>query len=215
MKEQIKATIENVRPMLQRDGGDVEFVDYTDEKVVNIGIDDYRGGYLAARYLIGKGHRKIAFASPDPRVGGVIGERFSGFCDACREAGVDFSFDDVYITNTIYYNAIAVGQDVALSGRGYTAVAAMADIVAMGIMEGIKQCGFRIPDDLSVIGFDNINEGAYTTPKLTTVEQDMERKAELAGKYLMNMIETKDELSVNEKLPVCIKERESVRTIIG
>ncbi|MBQ3912733.1 MAG: LacI family DNA-binding transcriptional regulator [Lachnospiraceae bacterium] len=188
---------------------------YTDEKVVNVGIDDYRGGYLAARYLIGKGHRRIAFASPDPSVGGVIGERFRGFEDACREAGVDFSMADVYRTNTVYYNAIAVGQDVALSGKAYTAVAAMSDIVAMGIMEGIRQCGFTVPDDFSVIGFDNINEGAYVTPKLTTVEQDMKGKAELVGKYLLNMIETGEELAVNEKLPVCIKERESVKTIIG
>ncbi|MCR5330193.1 MAG: LacI family transcriptional regulator, partial [Lachnospiraceae bacterium] len=122
------------------------FIDtYTDEKVVNIGIDDYRGGYLAARYLIGKGHRKIALASPDPGVGGVITERFNGFCDACREAGVIFSPSDVFRTDTVYYNSIAVGQDIVLSGRGYTAIAAMADIVAMGIMEGIRQCGFRIP----------------------------------------------------------------------
>lgn len=183
---------------------------YTDEKVVNIGIDDYRGGYLAARYLIGKGHRKIAFASPDPGVGGVIAERFKGFCDACTEAGVEFSPADVFRTDTVYYNAIAVGQDIALSGRGYTAIAAMADIVAMGIMEGVRQCGFRIPDDLSVIGFDNINEGAYTTPKLTTVGQDMREKAQLAGKYLFEMIETKTEPEVNEKLPVRIMERESV-----
>ncbi|MCR5324066.1 MAG: LacI family transcriptional regulator [Lachnospiraceae bacterium] len=187
---------------------------YTEEKVVNVGIDDYRGGYLAARYLIGKGHRKVALASPDPSMGGVIGERYRGFCDACREAGVEFSSADVFRTDTIYYNAIAVGQDVALSGRGYTAVAAMADIVAIGIMEGIRQCGFRTPDDISVIGFDNINEGAYTTPKLTTVEQDMKGKAELVGKYLMNMIETREDLTANEKLPVCIKERESVRTIV-
>ena len=90
----------------------------------------------------------------------------------------------------------------------------MADIVAMGIMEGVRQCGFKIPDDLSIIGFDNINEGAYITPKLTTVEQDMKRKAELAGKYLMDMIESREEIFVNEKLPVRIKERESVRTII-
>ena len=187
---------------------------YTDEKVVNVGIDDYRGGYLAARYLIGKGHKKIAFASPDPTVGGVISERYRGFGDACREAGIDFSFDDVFRADTIYQNAIAVGQDIALSGRGYTAIAAMADIVAMGIMEGIRQCGFRIPDDISVIGFDNINEGAYITPKLTTVDQDMKRKAELAGRYLIDMIENREETAVNEKLPVSIKERESVKTII-
>ena len=194
----------------------VVFLDtYTDENVVNVGIDDYRGGYLTARYLIGKGHKKIAFASPDPATGDVVKERFKGFSDACVEAGVEFSLDDVYRTDTMYYNAIAVGQNVALSGKGYTAVAAMSDIVAMGVIEGIKQCGFKVPEDISVIGFDNINEGTYITPKLTTVEQDLEKKAELASRYLLNMIETKEEIVVNEKLPVCIKERDSVKSLIG
>ncbi|MBP5184980.1 MAG: LacI family DNA-binding transcriptional regulator, partial [Lachnospiraceae bacterium] len=179
------------------------FIDtYTDEKVVNVGIDDYRGGYLAARYLIGKGHKRIAFASPDPAYGGVIGERFKGFSDACKEADIEFSKADYFRTDTLYANAVAVGQDVALSQKGYTAVAAMADIVAIGIMEGIRQCGFRIPEDISVIGFDNIAEGGFTMPKLTTVGQDMKKKAELEGKYLLEMIENRDEISADEKLPV-------------
>ncbi|MBQ3772831.1 MAG: LacI family DNA-binding transcriptional regulator, partial [Pseudobutyrivibrio sp.] len=109
----------------------VVFLDtYTKEKnIVNVGLDDYKGGYLSARYLIGKGHKKIALACPDYKNPGVVRERYLGFIKACEEAGIEFTEDDIYRTDAVYNGAITVGNDIALSGKGYTAVATMSDIV--------------------------------------------------------------------------------------
>ena len=205
----------DVRYVLEGFSSPAVFIDtYTsDGNIVNVGIDDYKGGYLSAKYLISKGHQKIALASPEYKLPGVINERYNGFVDACREAGLSFHDDDIIKVNSIYPDAISAGQDMALSGNGHTAVAAMSDIVAIGLSEGLRQCGVRVPEDVSVIGFDNIPEGELVYPKLTTIEQDFRAKAVRAGDYLFRMINGESDLKVNERLPIRINERQSVRNI--
>lgn len=193
----------------------VVFLDtYTKEKgIVNVGLDDYKGGYLSARYLIGKGHKHIALACPDYKGTGVVRERYLGFKKACEEAKIEFTEDDIYRTDTVYKGAISVGNDIALSGKGYTAVATMSDIVAFGIIEGIKQCGFSVPDDISVIGFDNLAEGEYVNPKLTTISQDINEKANAAGRGMFEILEGNKDYTADIHLPVQIIERQTVKEV--
>lgn len=183
------------------------------KNIVNIGIEDYRGGYLSARYLIGKGHKKIALVTPDVSSEGVIKERYRGFTDACKEAGVSFKPGNLFYTDTTYKNAMQVGQDIAFTNGDYTAVACMSDIVAFGVAEGLKQCGIRIPYDMSVIGFDNLPDCDFMSPKLTSIAQDFALKAQKAGDYLFRMIDGEKELTVDERLPIRVIERQSVRNL--
>ena len=183
-----------------------------DEKIVNVGIEDYRGGYLSARYLIGKGHRKIALVSPVISEDGVIRERYNGFADACKEAGIEFTDKDIFNTDTYYKNAIQVGQDIAFGGGQYTAIACMSDLVAFGVVEGLKQCGLKVPNDVSVIGFDNLTDCDLVTPKLTSIAQDIGLKAQRAGDHLFKMIGGAD-FVFDERLPIRVVERQSVQNI--
>jgi LacI family transcriptional regulator len=183
------------------------------ENIDNIGIEDYRGGYLSARFLIGKGHEKLALVTPDITSEGVIKERYRGFSDACKEAGVSFKKGNIYYTESTYNSAVMVGQDIAFKSDDYTAIACMSDIVAFGVIEGLKQCGIRVPYDMSVIGFDNLPDCELMTPKLTSVAQDFEWKARKAGDYLFKMIESGTELAIDERQPIRIIERQSVRSI--
>ena len=80
-------------------------------------------------------------------------------------------------------------------------------------MEGLHLSGLVVPDDISVIGFDGLRECRYTTPHLTSVSQNLSRKALLAGEYLFKMIKDKKKIAVNEIVDVEISEGESVRTI--
>ncbi len=193
----------------------VVFIDtYTKEKnIVNIGLDDYRGGYLSARFLAGKGHKKIALATPDYKEKGVINERYKGFTDACREAGIELGEEDIFRTDTVYQNAINVGQDIVFSGRGYTAVATMSDIVAFGVIEGLRQCGVSVPDDMSVMGFDNLPQTSYMTPKLTTIAQNFNEKAGAASDAMFGMLEGKKDMEKDVKLPIKVVERQSVKAL--
>lgn len=182
-------------------------------KIANVGIDDYKGGYLAARYLLGKGHKEIAFVGPDFERPGVIRQRYKGFCDACAERGIELTQDHIFQTDTIYRSGVSVGQKIAISDIKFTAVAAMSDIVAFGIMEGLRVCGLNVPNDISVIGFDNLTECRYSYPKMTSVAPKVEEQARLVGEYLFKMIHDKKQMVINEKLDVEIVERQSVRDI--
>jgi LacI family transcriptional regulator len=181
--------------------------------IVNIGLDDYKGGYLAARYLLAKGHRQIAFVGPKITNSGVVYERFNGFCAACKERGVELTPDHIFETWTIYDQGVDAAKRVAFSNIKFTAAVTMSDILAFGLMEGLKRCGMNIPDDISVVGFDNLPECRYSSPQLTTIGQDLQKKAQLAGEYLFRMIETKEKLVANEKMDVDIVERQSVREL--
>lgn len=184
------------------------------EKIVNVGIEDYRGGYLSARYLIGKGHKKLALVTPDIASEGVIKERYNGFSDACKEAKISFKPGNVFFTDTSYANAVQIGQDLAMSGGDYTAVACMSDIVAFGVIEGLKLCGLRVPYDVSVMGFDNLPDCDLMTPKLTSIAQDFEFKAKKAGDYLFKMIDEHISLVIDDRQPIRVVERQSVKNLL-
>ena len=181
--------------------------------IANIGINDYRGGYLSARCLLENGHRKIALVTPDAENPGVINERYRGICDALAEQGLTLQPEDIFLAETNSDAGIEAGRAIARSGRGYTAVVTMSDTLALGVNQGLTQCGLRVPEDLSVVGFDNLPFCRFITPTLTTVAQDLEEKFRLVGEHLFNMIRSKEKYAVNERLDVKIVERETVRKI--
>ena len=184
--------------------------------IANVGIDDYKGGYLAARYLLGKGHRRIALVGPDMNSQGVIHQRYQGFCDACAEENIEITKEHIFRAHTTtYQSGVVCGQKIAISEAKFTAVASMSDIVAFGVMDGLRLCGLEIPNDMSVIGFDDLPECSYTNPKLTTISQKIEQKAFLVGEYLFQMIRNKKMITVNKKIDVEIVERQSVKQING
>ena len=215
-----KSEVEDIQRRLEMPGRleiPAVYIDsYVDElEIANVGIDDYKGGALAARYLIGKGHRKIAFAGPNINSPGVIKERYRGFCDACKGRGIEVNQARIFDALTLYECGVEVGKKIAFSDEGFTAVAAMSDILAFGIMEGLRLCGMNVPRDISVVGFDNLPECRYSNPKLTTISQNLEKKALLVGECLFQMIRNKEKLVINQKVDVEIVERQSVKEIIN
>lgn len=186
----------------------------SENNIVNIGIDDYKGGYLSTRYLLGKGHRNIAFVGPDIQMSEVIANRYRGYCDACEEFGVKVSDNDYFEVMTYYENGVEVGRQIAFSEKKYTAVSAMSDIVALGVMAGLRLCGYHVPEDISIIGFDNLPECKYSNPQLTTVSQNLEEKARLVAERLFEMINKKKEIVCRNVVEVEVVERQSVKQLV-
>lgn len=182
-------------------------------RIANVGVNDYRGGYLSARCLLDKGHRKIAFVGPDVNSPGVIHERYRGFCDALQERSLALAQGDIYLAATNSEAGLALGKTIARSGVGYTAVAAMSDTLALGLSVGLQLSGLRVPEDISVIGFDNLSLCRFTTPAITTISQDLGEKAALTVGHLFRMIRGKEKYTVNEVLDTAIVERQTVREI--
>lgn len=186
---------------------------YAEEfNIANVGINDYKGGYLAARYLLARGHREIAFVGPNIESPGVIRQRYLGFSAACSESGVEITSKHIFEANTLYQHGVISGQKIATAPLKFTAVAVMSDIVAFGVIEGLRLCGLNVPDNVSVIGFDNLPECQYSSPKLTTISQNLPKKAQLVGETLFKMI--RDEpVTMAEAIDVEIIERQSVRDL--
>ncbi len=171
----------------------VVFIDTyaAEETFDNVGVEDRKGEYLATKYLLNMGHKRVWFVGPELKEDtreGVISERYAGYLEAMTEAGLESELRHLVAEITSYECGIEIGRKLAFEEEPPTAVVATADILAIGIMEGYRLSGRRIPEDLSVVGFDNLPEGRYTTPKLTTVSQDIAEKARLAAGLLLEQL---------------------------
>ncbi|WP_199199837.1 LacI family DNA-binding transcriptional regulator [Amycolatopsis sp. CA-128772] len=151
--------------------------------------DDFVGARLAAEHLLSLGHRDIVFAGPEFCLAGVVRERFDGFRAAFDDAGVPWAPGMVEVVNTTHHEGLGCGKSLPRRHPSVTAVFATADILAVGIMEGLITTGFSVPRDVSVVGFDDLEFSKYVTPKLTTVIQDIGRKGATAVAMLVAAIE--------------------------
>ena len=184
----------------------------SNSNICNVGLEDFNGGYLATKYLIDHGHKNIAFASPFIKYTGVVSERFEGYKKALKEANIQLNADIIFEQELDTDTTISLGE--SLSKRDdITAIFATADILAAGIMTGIKKAGKSVPEDISIIGFDDINLCNLISPNLTTIHQDAPLKGELAVNYIIDKLEGKTISNKETILPVKIVERESVATL--
>ena len=100
-------------------------------------------------------------------------------------------------------------QELLLQKADITAVFAMADVMAIGAIRALRDVGLRVPEDISVFGFDGLQIGSYFLPKLTTVHQSVELLADRAAKFLVENIE-KGVRARHENVPFTMDLRESV-----
>jgi DNA-binding LacI/PurR family transcriptional regulator len=178
-------------------------------QITNIGLDDYKGGELAARHFISKGHRNIAFVGTSTNISGVVRHRLMGFRHALEEAGL--ALPDSHIV-TEHMNIEHIRQ-LCRFDPPITAMFVTADILAMTVMDELKALGRRVPEDCSLIGFDDLFFASYTTPKLTTIAQDIRKKAQVAIDVLFRHIQAPNSPAESLVLDVQLVERESVREI--
>ena len=181
-------------------------------KSINICADDRKGLYLATKYMINRGHNHIAFAA-DYQGNAILTERFLGYRQALEECSIPFREDYVIACDPSYEGGLSAGKKIAAMSNNLSAVVTTADICAIGVMEGARLGGLRIPVDLSITGFDNLNLCQYTTPKLTSVSQNIARKARIAAQKLVEKIQNDsdaDDSPCQITLEVEIVERQSV-----
>jgi len=186
----------------------------SDNYFYRVGIDDEYGGYLATKYLIEHGHRDIALVTGSIKRDGVNEKRFLGYKRALSERGIFYNPDYVFDGLVSYEYGYKAGKDIARNYKKVTAVFASADLMALGVIKGLTESGLKIPEDISVIGFDNISALQFTLPPLTTVGQDITAKGVKAAELLINLIEGRGHSEPKEKiLPLRIIERETVKRI--
>lgn len=184
------------------------YVKYDD--IINVCSDDEKGLYLSTKYVINHGHSHIAFVA-NYEGNPLLTKRLEGYKRALKESGIPFRPEYIFRYPPTYEGGIEAGKKIAGSSNYISAAVTTADICAAGIMEGARLGGFRIPIDLSVAGYDNLQICQFTSPKLTSISQDIRKKAMTATKMLLEKIQTGSlSTPANVVMDVEIVERQSV-----
>ena len=178
-----------------------------DQPGVSIGCDNYSGGQLAGGHLVGRGCRRIAFLGDASSHYPEFLERYRG-CDAALRA-VGGAMDRALQVDA--ESAEEAGYQAAreLLGRGiaFDAVFAASDQIALGAMRALGEHGLRLPEDVAVVGFDDIPAARFANPALTTVVQDTTRAGELLVETLLQLVRGEPAESI--ALPVSLVVRRS------
>lgn len=176
----------------------------------NVGLEDFNGSFLATSHLIENGHRTIAFASPSIRDGGVLQERFLGYKAALTQNSIQFDKNLVFEYEMDLSSCIQLAKKL-MEISDLTGVIASADIMAAGIMTGLRDLGVQVPEDISIVGFDDLNISQMVTPPLTTIHQNMAEKGQTAVDFMLQKLEGRTLNQTEVILPTYLVKRQSVK----
>jgi LacI family transcriptional regulator len=182
--------------------------------VTNVGVDNEKGAFFALEHIGKLGHEEIAFFKGHPGSADTT-YRWNGVCRAASALGIRIKPE---LTVQLQAGSSCPGPSVPeegyesarallATGRPFTALVAFNDISAIGAVRAFCDAGLRVPEDVSVIGFDDIQASAYLTPRLTTLRQPLRRMGEIAAKRLLSRVangrrNTAEQISVDPELIV-------------
>jgi DNA-binding LacI/PurR family transcriptional regulator len=176
----------------------------------SIMVEDERGAHLAAQHLLELGHRKIGFLSMEPHGDNRFGwvdadlirncsckverDRLTGYIGALAEHGAPLDGLPIMVAPNDRQDGAPYAGQLIDRVPGLTAIAAMSDILAMAAIDAARERGLRVPEDLSVVGFDDIPDAAEMDPPLTTIAQPIAEKGRRAARLIFEPGEPRKEL---------------------
>ena len=161
-------------------------------------VDNEAGGYAAMQHLYDLGHREIAFVR-GPRRLADSRLRWKGIRRFAREAGLRLSpsliqdLPGAMVSSSTFDDGRRITKDLIGSGEQFTAILAFDDLTAYGAIRALSEAGRRVPENCSVIGFDDIPAAALSTPGLTTIQQPMSEMGEYSAAYILKHLEHRGE----------------------
>ena len=170
----------------------------------SVTADDEGGAYAAAEHLLGLGHTEFLILAVEPphfvagiglaspALQGVTALRMRGYRRALEARGLELGDERVVTGPASVDGGMAAFGKAIEAGLHFTAVLAMSDAIAIGVMRAARQRGLAIPGDISLIGFDDIDDAEYLNPPLTTVHQPVREKGAEAAKLLLSAIDRAD-----------------------
>ena len=192
--------------LVSNDARDLDFPNLS-----SVSTDDREAACKAMEALIELGHRKIVIIGGNREVSDTSRLRYDGCMQAMKKHGI--AFDEKLDYQGTRYSWQA-GYDAAarlvVSGRKFTALFAAADVMAIGAIRALRDSGLRVPEDVSVMGFDGLELGAFLVPQLSTVAQSAKRMALRSVEILIRNIQ-EGTPACHESAPytVCLKESTS------
>jgi len=175
--------------------------------VVSVGCDNFHGGYQVTEHVIKQNRKNFAF------VGGVSSgspeflDRYKGHCQALKDNNLSADSElqiDAISTNDSGYQA---AQQLIATGIKFDAICAASDLIAIGAMRAIQDAGYNVPNDIAVVGFDDIATASSTFPALTTAKQDTVLAGELLVDKLLQLVS--GEAAQTQLMPTTLVVRKS------
>ena len=178
----------------------------------SVSTDDCKGAACAVEHLLSCGHRDIIVLGGDRAISDTSAKRYEGCVEAFRKNGLTFDDETMYYTGRYSYEFGYNGMKQALRERKkLTAVFAMADVIAIGAIRALFDEGLRVPEDISVAGYDGLRIGGYFVPKLTTIAQSVDLLAECSFDLLLSCMQGAQAQHLT--VPFRLLTRQSVRQI--
>ena len=184
-------------------------------RFINIATDDFGGAYEMGKYLISKGHTRIAMLADNDAT--VDHHRWMGLQQAMKEAGFVLTEKDHFLFSSSESVRELQFAQFLPEWKNYTALFVASDYYALEVSSFLQSRGIRVPEDISITGFDDLIYASLARPKLTTMSQNIGKKAKMAVEALLSLCEKKGEQKDTEnlweekwQLPVKLVERESV-----
>ena len=179
----------------------------------SVASDDRQATRDAIDTLAQMGHRKFVIIGGEHRVSGTAGMRYEGCLEAFRANGIVFDEEQDYEAVRFSYDGgYRAAERLLARGRKFTALFAMADVMAIGAIRALTDHGLKVPEDVSVLGFDGLKLADYTVPKLSTVRQNVDALAEESIRILLENIPGLKSPR-HETVPVQVELKESIRNI--
>ncbi|MBP3040314.1 LacI family DNA-binding transcriptional regulator [Bacillaceae bacterium Marseille-Q3522] len=179
----------------------------------SIKIADELGGYLATKHLTELGHRQIAFVGPPQKQSPVVSERYQGYKKALKEANIPLDKCSTFECDGNMESGYQIGEKILQSGKVFTGIVSNSDILAVGIISALQKNGIKVPENVSIVGFDDLAFSKYVSPALTTINQDILQKGEIAGQILIDAIENSSAKMEHVTMPVKLVRRDSTETL--
>jgi LacI family transcriptional regulator len=186
----------------------VDPVDVHQRSMVSVGSSNWAGARTAAEHLVQLGHRRIAWIG-GPEASDAARDRLYGYQAALDAAGIAIDPALIRADQFSVASGTAHARDLLASAQPPTAIMAANDEIAVGVLAAAHELGVRVPDDLSVTGFDDTPQAAWTTPPLTTVHQDLEGMGAMAVQTILVMAEGRRPSSRHVELATSLTVRES------
>ncbi len=188
------------------------------EDLPSVSIDDAAAAREQMRTVLRLGHRRIAVISlpsaayDGKRHGTLIERRLEGYREALSECSMGLTDILMIQTDATFSSGYeAVGR--ILEERGISCIVTMSDIVALGAWRALRGKGLRVPDDISIMGFDGIDD--HASKELSTVIQSADDKGRISAEMLFSMIDGREEEGMSVKVPFSIREGRTMRVFDG
>lgn len=165
-----------------------------------VGATNWQGAYNATEYLVKLGHKRIGFITGSMDLG-AASERLEGYKSALHVLHIPDDPGLIYEGDFLQADGYSGAQVLLDLNDPPTAVFASNDVMAMGVMDAVRSRGLRVPEDISILGFDDIPQAASVRPSLTTVRQPLEDMGRLAAQMLLDRIKNPEKEIYRVELP--------------